>query len=93
LSNVVIMWRDPIVKAGIDYISISASVDDQTYAEIARVEPGVQTLVDQDVQPGTWFYQAVVVPLVGSPSDPVRGSIDVPFPKAGAVADFALALQ
>lgn len=93
MANVVLTWKDPEVKAGIDYIDIQASVDDEHYSSIAHVHPGVQTLIDQDVQPGTWFYQAIVVPTKGEPSDPVKGSIDVPFPKAGAVTDFSLSLS
>ena len=93
MSNVVISWKDPVVKAGIEFVLIEASVDDINYAEIAQVAAGVQTLVDQDVQPGKWFYRATVFPAAGDPSDPVKGSIEVPFPKAGAVTDFALALQ
>lgn len=92
MSNVVITWKDPVVKAGIDHIAIEASVNDRDYMSIADVAPGVQTLTDQDVQPGRWFYQATVVPVKGGPSIPVKGSIDVPFPQAGQVTDFALAL-
>jgi hypothetical protein len=90
--NVVISWKDPVVKAGIDHVAIEASVDGQNYSEIAQVAPGAQTLTDQDVQPGTWHYQAIVVPVQGEPSLPVKGSIDVPFPQAGQVTDLALSL-
>lgn len=93
MSNVVIGWKDPVVKAGILHIDIQASVDDVNYSSIANVAPGVQTLTDQDVQPGKWFYRAIVVPNNGDPSDPVKGSIEVPFPKAGGVTDFVLALS
>jgi hypothetical protein len=92
LSNVVISWQDPVVKAGIQFIRVDASVDDVNYSTIASVDPGVQTLTDQDVQPGTWFYKVVVVPVQGKESDPVKGSIDVPFPKAGTVTNLQLAL-
>ena len=92
MSNVVISWQDPVVKAGIDYISVAASVDGETYSEIARVAPGVQTLTDQDVQPGKWFYGVTVIPKAGAMSDPVVGSIDVPFPKAGQVTNLQLTL-
>lgn len=92
MTNVVITWEDPVVKAGIDYIDIQASVDDENYSSIAHVEPEVQTLTDQDVQPGTWFYRAIVVPKKGESSDPVKGSIDVPFPKAGPVTNLKLSL-
>ena len=92
MANVVITWKDPSVKAGIEHIDIQASVDDQNYSSIAKVAAGVQTLTDQDVQPGKWYYQAIVVPKAGEPSDPVKGSIDVPYPKASPVTDFALTL-
>lgn len=92
MSNVRITWRDPVVAAGIEFISVEASVDDVAYAEIATVAPGAQELVDQDVQPGKWFYRVIVVPVKGDPSDPVKGSIEVPFPKAGQVTDLQLVL-
>lgn len=92
MANVIIRWKDPEVRAGIQHIDIQASVDDENYSSIAHVAPGVQTVTDQDVQPGQWFYRAIVVPVRGEPSDPVKGSIDVPFPKAGQVTDFNLAL-
>lgn len=92
MSNVVISWQDPVIKAGILAIVIEASVDDVAYSEIASVAPGVQTLVDQDVAPGKWFYRVTVVPQSGANSDPVKGSIEVPFPKAGAVTNLQLAL-
>ena len=92
MANVVITWKDPTVKAGIQHIDIQASVDDQNYSSIAHVAAGVQTLTDQDVQPGKWFYRAIVVPKKGESSDPVKGSIDVPFPKAGPVTDLKLTL-
>jgi hypothetical protein len=93
MANVVISWKDPTVKAGIEHVDIQASVDDQSYASIAHVAPGVQTVTDQDVQPGKWFYRAIVVPKKGDPSDPVKASIDVPFPKAGPVTDLKLSLS
>jgi hypothetical protein len=92
LSNVVISWKDPVVKEGILRIVVEASVDDATYGPIADVAAGVQTLTDQDVQPGKWFYRVFVVPNKGATSDPVKGSIDVPFPKAGQVTDLKLVL-
>jgi hypothetical protein len=92
LSNVVITWKDPVVAAGIEFIAVLASVDDVTYSEIATIGPGVQTLTDQDVAPGKWFYSVVVVPKKGALSDPVKGSIEVPFPKAGQVTDLKLVL-
>lgn len=92
MTNVVLTWKDPEVKAGIDYIDIQASVDDQNYSSIAHVAASTQKLVDQDVQPGKWFYRAIVVPKKGDPSDPVKGSIDVPFPKAGPVTDLNISL-
>ena len=92
MANVIISWKDPEVRAGIAHIDIQASVDDENYSSIAHVPAGTQTVTDQDVQPGRWFYRAIVVPRNGEPSDPVKGSIDVPFPKAGQVTDFVLAL-
>jgi hypothetical protein len=92
MTNVVLKWKDPDVKAGIDHINVQASVDDQIYSSIANVAPGVQTVTDQDVQPGTWFYRVIVVPLKGKPSNGVKGSIDLDFPQAGDVTDFTLTL-
>lgn len=92
MTDVVITWKDPVVKAGIKHVDIQASVDDKNWSSIAHVPPGVQTLRDQDVQPGKWYYRAIVVPVQGEASDPVKGSIDVPYPKAGPVTDFALTL-
>jgi hypothetical protein len=92
MSNVVLTWKDPVVKAGIDHINVQASVDDHTYSSIANVAPGVQTLTDQDVQPGTWFYKVIVVPVKGAASNGVTRSIDVEFPQAGDVTDLVLAL-
>lgn len=93
MSNVVLTWQDPTVKAGIDHIIVAASVDGENFSAIAEVLPGVQTLTDQDVQPGKWFYEVTVVPKSGAISDPVRGSIDVPFPKAGSVTNLQIVLS
>lgn len=92
MTNVVITWKDPVVKAGIDHIEVQASVDDKSYSTIAKIGAGVQGITDQDVQPGKWFYQVIVVPQSGEKSDPVKGSIDVPFPKAASVTDLTLTL-
>lgn len=92
MTNVVLTWKDPVVKAGIAHIAIQASVDGQNYSTIAEVPAGVQTLTDQDVQPGDWFYQAIVVPVNGAPSVPVKGSISIAFPQAGPVTDLVLKL-
>ena len=92
MSNVVLSWKDPVVAAGIKFVLVEAAVDDVNYSEIAAVPPGVQTLTDQDVAPGTWFYRVTVVPEKGAQSDPVKGSIDVPFPKAGPVTELTLVL-
>lgn len=92
MANVELQWTDPTVKAGIKHIDIQASVDDKNWNSIAKVPPGEQKLVDQDVQPGKWYYRAIVVPQQGEPSDPVKSSIDVPFPKAGPVTNLRLTL-
>jgi hypothetical protein len=95
MSNVRIAWKDPAnVRQGIAHIDVQASVDGGvTPSSIAQVAPGVQFLVDQDVQPGTWTYDLYVVAADGQRSAKVTGSIAVPFQPPGAVTTLTLNIE
>ena len=93
MSDVRLTWDLPTVTARqypIAHVRIEFRVDESlpwTIQDMVDVA-AVQELLFVDVQPGTFFYQAIVVDEQGQEGAPVETNITLAFDLPGSVENF-----
>lgn len=97
MSNVRLTWQLPTPsnrQRPISHVGISARVSaDLPWTPIANVPAPQAELVIENVDPGTWYYAAIVVDDQGSESDPAYADTSLAYDPPSAVGGFTATVE